>query len=174
MLDLSRLLRPLSNRIANLAGRGFVRRVELGGLRLQIEVMGVTIPDAEHHQPYGFYSVPIEGATCVAVFPNGDQAHPLVPVVSDRRHRPKDGKPGEAGLHNHVGLRLAMLPDGTIEARSASGTAGQLATLADLKALADAIKNWKPVANDGGAALKTALEGLFASWPTGTHVLKAE
>lgn len=34
-----------------------------------------------------------------------------------------------------------------------------------LTALKDAISNWTPVANDGGAALKTALTALFTDWP---------
>jgi hypothetical protein len=47
---------------------------------------------------------------------------------------------------------------------------------AQLDALKDAINGWTPVANDGGAALKTALSALFASWPgdMASSILKAE
>lgn len=176
--DLYRLLRPLSLRVANMIGRCNVLLVEVGGLRLQIEVMGVPIPDAEHHQPYGFYSVPLPGATGVAVFPNGDQGHPLVPVVSDRRYRPKDAKPGEAGLHNHVGLRLAMLPDRTIEARSTDGHAERLPTLADYNRLLDAFNAHVHFVATTGSA--TAQSGTSApiekkvTGPDGTRVFRTE
>ena len=38
----------------------------------------------------------------------------------------------------------------------------------NLNALKTALDGWTPVANDGGAALKTILTTLFATWPTST------
>ncbi len=79
-------------------------------------------------------------------------------------------------LYNTVAV-VFLKADGSIEARSAGGTALPLATKADLEALRDAIVAWTPVGGDGGAALKVALTDLFTgppAWPAGTTKLKAE
>ncbi|HET7500658.1 MAG TPA: phage baseplate assembly protein, partial [Kofleriaceae bacterium] len=96
------VMRPIANRIANSIARCVVQLVsdEKTLQALQIGVLsGETIDHAEHYQPYGFTSVPLPGSSDgvpegVVVFPNGDRSHPLVVVVSDRRHRPTGGQPG--------------------------------------------------------------------------------
>lgn len=125
LLDLGRLMMPMATRVANSIARAVVRRVDdLKKLQLlQIDVLeDETLDEAEHVQPYGFYSVPIDGAEAVVLFPNGDRAHPLVVVVGDRRYRPTGGQPGETGLHNHVAaVRVRLLPSGDIEINPAAG-----------------------------------------------------
>ncbi len=177
LAQLRHLLRPLATRVANSVARAVVQLVD-DGRKLQLVQLGVladeTIDGAEHHQPYGFTSVPLPGAEAVVVFPNGDRSHPLAISVSDRRHRPTGGQPGEVTVYNSNGARVILKADGTIEVRSASGSAAALATKADLDNLKSAIQGWTPVANDGGAALKAALTALFATWPAGTTKLKGE
>ncbi len=127
LLDqIRQLLRPLANRIANTVARAVVELAADGG-KLQLLQVGAlvdeTIDDAEHHQPYGFSSVPLAGAEAILVFPNGDRSHPIAVTVSDRRHRPTGGEPGQVGLYHYQGARLTMLEDGTVEIRSSIGTA---------------------------------------------------
>jgi phage baseplate assembly protein V len=123
--QLKNLLRPLASRVANTAARAVVQLVnDATGLQLlQIGVLaGETLDDAEHHQPYGFSSVPLAGAEAVVVFPNGDRSHPLVTAVSDRRYRPTGGEPGQVTIHNHVtGCRVIMMANGSIELQPAPG-----------------------------------------------------
>lgn len=119
MLDqLQHLLRPLATRVANAMARAVVNLVD-DGKKLQILQLGVlageTIDGAEHHQPYGFSSVPLAGAEAVMVFPNGDRSHPLVIVASDRRYRPTGGEAGQVNLYHYSGSKVTMLANGDIQ-----------------------------------------------------------
>lgn len=122
--QLGHLMRPLKTRISNIVARGVVQLVNDGTKlqQLQLGVLeGETVPDAEHHQPYGFSSVPLAGAETVTIFPNGDRSHPLVVAVSDRRHRPTGGEPGEVTMYSHTGAKMRFLANGDIEATPAPG-----------------------------------------------------
>lgn len=112
-----KLMRPMAIRIANLVSRGVVhlsndakklQLLQVGGLS------GETIDDAEHFQPYGFSSVPLEGAEVVVLFPGGDRSHPLVIAAPDRRHRPTDGDPGDVMLYHHSGSKVTLSSNGDI------------------------------------------------------------
>lgn len=119
------ILRPLVTRMANIAARAVVHLVD-DAKKLQLVQLGVeaeedTGPDAEYHQPYGFSSVPLPGAEAVVVFPNGDREHPLVVSVSDRRHRPRDGEPGEVTMYSHTGAKAVFKANGDVEVTAAPG-----------------------------------------------------
>lgn len=128
------MLAPLRNKIANSIARAVVQMVD-DSTKLQLLQLGVLagedVDDAERFQNYGVFSVPLAGAEAVVIFPNGDRGHPLVVAVDDRRHRPRGGEPGEAGLYTHEGdeLRLAknrlviLKTGGRLEVRGADGTA---------------------------------------------------
>lgn len=122
--EVQRLLHPLATRIANTVARGVVQLVN-DAKKLQILQVGVLADedgdDAEHHQPYGFSSVPLAGAEAVVVYPNGDREHPLVVTVSDRRHRPTGGAPGEVTVHHYQGAKVTMLEGGNIEIQPGPG-----------------------------------------------------
>jgi len=181
--QLQHLLRPLANRVANSIARGVVELVD-NSTKLQLVQLGVlageTIDRAEHHQPYGFASVPLAGAEAVVVFPSGDRGHPLVVSVSDRRYRPTDGEPGQVTIHNHNGATVTITADGDVIATPATGrhvllgsaaAADPPALASELAALKSAIASWVPVPNDGGASLKA----VFAAWATpGATKVKAE
>ena len=119
------LLRPLATRVANAVARAVVQLVD-DGTKLQLLQVGVladeTIDGAEHHQPYGFSSVPLAGAEAVVVFPNGDRSHPLVIATSDRRYRPTAGEPGQVGLYHYLGAKLTMLANGKVVISSGGAT----------------------------------------------------
>ena len=100
------LLRPLATRLANVIARAVVQLVN-DGTKLQLVQLGVlageTVDGAEHHQSYGFSSVPLAGAEAVVVFPGGDRSHALVTAVSDRRYRPTGGQAGEVCMYTDEG-----------------------------------------------------------------------
>jgi phage baseplate assembly protein V len=179
--QLRHLLRPIAMRVANTVARGVVQLVD-DDKKLQLIQLGVlageTIDGAEYHQPYGFTSVPLAGAEAVVLFPGGDRAHPLVVAVSDRRHRPVGGEPGQVTMRHYLGAEVTMLEDGTVEVRSESGTATKLPTLADYNALRAAFNSHTHVVSTTGTA--AAQTGTAAAViapvgsPTGTSVLKAE
>lgn len=118
------LAQRLANRMRNIAARAVVQLVD-DGRKLQMLQVGALadedIEDAEHHQPYGFSSVPLSGAEAVVVFPNGDRSHPLVISVSDRRHRPTEGEPGEVTMYSHTGAKCRFMANGDIEIQPAPG-----------------------------------------------------
>lgn len=143
--QLRHLVRPLATRVANMVARGVVQLVadDANLQRVQVGVLaGEDIDDAEHHQPYGFASVPLVGAEAVLVFPAGDRAHPLAVVVSDRRSRPTDGAPGDVTVYNAAGAKVRLLASGDIEVQPATG--GQVL-----------------VRSDGGAALPLVTKDDF-------------
>jgi phage gp45-like len=167
------MLRPVETRLANAIARAVVSRVnDSGGLQtIQLGVMaGETVDDAEHFQAYGFSSSVPLGGEAVVLFPNGDRARPLVIATGHRASRITGLEEGETAIYNADSL-VILKNDGTIEARSRSGSAAEVATLESLQDLKDIFTNWVPVAQDGGAALQTAL----SSWtPAGTTKFKAE
>jgi phage gp45-like len=127
LLDqIQRYLRPAMTRVANTVARGVIQLVN-DETRLQLVQAGILdgedIDGAEHHQAYGFASVPLAGAEAVIVFPSGDRGHPLVVNVSDRRHRPRSGEPGEVVVYNNTGASIRITKDGDIAARAAPGRA---------------------------------------------------
>ncbi len=181
--QLELFLRPLATRVANAVARAVVQLVD-DSTKLQLlqvgALAGETLDAAEHHQPYGFSSVPLAGAEAVVVFPNGDRSHPLVVSVSDRRYRPTDGEPGQVTIYNHNGATVTLTADGDIIATPAPGrqvllgsdtAADPPALSSELADLKSRIAEWAPVPNDGGASLKT----VFSAWPVpGASKVKVE
>jgi phage baseplate assembly protein V len=172
-------LRPLATRIANSLARAVVQLVD-DTKKLQLIQLGVladeTIDGAEHHQPYGFSSVPLPGAEAVVVFPNGDRAHPLVIAASDRRYRPTGGAGGEVTVYNNTGAKVVIKSNGDIEIHPAPGqsmlvgdTPVALATKADVTALANFVQGLF-VGGTGSAVIPPGT----VPQPAGTTVLKGE
>lgn len=165
-------MRRLASRIANSITRAVVSLINDGKKQQLLQVDGFEggpVDGAEHFHPYGFSSVPLEGAEAVVLFPNGDRDHALVIAVSDRRHRPTGGEPGEVAVYNNTGAKVKITKDGDIEVTPAPGRKVKIGSagaddppalsseLADLKS---AIATWTPVPNDGGNSLKA----VFSSW----------
>ncbi|MGU3668013.1 phage baseplate assembly protein [Methylobacterium sp. A49B] len=76
---------------------------------------GRMLTNVEHWHPYGFTSVPLKPddqeqrqAEVLISYLGGSLDHPVVIGIGDRRHRPKNLKPGESshhddqGQHNHL------------------------------------------------------------------------
>ncbi len=200
LAQVMQLLRPIATRIANTAARAVVKLVD-DETKLQLLQVGVladeTIDDAEHHQPYGFSSVPLAGAEAVVVFPNGDRSHPLVITASDRRYRPTGGEPGQVTMHHYNGAKVTMLENGDIEVMPGpggevligNGAAVELATKADVDAIAEYVqRQFDPALGHTHKAIVPAQPTLIVEStivpplpggglcpsPDGTSVLKGE
>lgn len=187
--QLTRMLRPFTNRIANMVARGVVQLAPDGAkLRLlQLGALfGETIDNSEHFEPYGFTSVPLAGAEHVTIFMNGDRSHPITLAVSDRRYRPTGKKPGEVTMYNNAGASLTMTKDGDVigapapgrkflvsDAAGGGGTA-PLPTMDDFNGIIT-------IMSTCGAGAATAVPVTLANyqtahptWPAGTSVLKSK
>jgi phage baseplate assembly protein V len=125
MIDVvTRLLEPVSRRIALLVSRGVIRLTKDGGAgnqRLQADLLaGETRDDLERVQEYGFTSRPKSGAEAVVIFPGGSREFGLVIAVDDRRYRLKSLQEGEVALYTDEGDRIHMKRGGLIEIQAAS------------------------------------------------------
>lgn len=150
-------------------------------------VLGYQLPDGSREQAaaevfpgVGFYSRPPTDVEAEVIVLNvGGAEHRVIIATRDEATRKAVAgalKANETALFNSAAI-VYLKDDGTIEARSAAGTAVPLATLADLQALRDAFTAWVVAPTDGGAALKTLLTDLIAgppAWPAGTTKFKAE
>lgn len=115
--DIEALVHPIKTKIANAITRAVVSRVDdsLGIQSVQIGALAdEDIDDGERFQEYGFTSVPVEGAEAVAIFPNGDRAHPLVIAVDDRRYRITGLAAGEVAIYNDQGASVTLKANGDI------------------------------------------------------------
>jgi phage baseplate assembly protein V len=172
----SRLIAPLSRRIALTVSRGVVKLVydafKMQGV--QVELVADELQDqVEHFQEYGFTSHAKEGAEAVFLSVGGNRGHGIVVCVSDRRYRPVNMAEGDVCLFNEHGERVYL--DNVADLVHLGAKAGAefvaLATktqtemnkiVSSVNALRTAISGWAPVAQDGGAALKAALTSWLA------------
>ena len=90
-------------RLAALVSRGVAKLVteatKLRGVQVALLRGGETEADAEHFEAAGLTCSPLVGAEALVLHVGGDTDHPVVVVVTDRRHRPLDLTPGEAVLY---------------------------------------------------------------------------
>ncbi len=91
--------------------------------RLQVRALGgEVIPDVQHVQPAGLYSVPEEGAQVLLFEVGGARDHVIGIAVADEQHRPKNRVPGETGLHGKSYTAVRCNPNGDVEIHGGSGT----------------------------------------------------
>jgi len=70
--------------------------------------------EVEHWHPYGFTSVPLDGAEALVVFPGGNRSHGIVVAIGDRRVRLKGLANGEVAIHDDQGQQVTFKRDKTI------------------------------------------------------------
>lgn len=159
------MVRPLANRVANSVARAVVHLVS-DTKKLQLmqagALAGETIDEVEHHQPYGFSSVPLGGAEAILVFPNGDRAHAIAVAVSDRRYRPTGGQAGEVCLYTDEGdvIRLGRGHIMSLETSGSVTLAAGTVKLGSAAAIDGAIKGTSR--NTAEQVFLTAM-GVFAT-----------
>lgn len=139
------------------------------------------VREADLYQQIGFHSRPAAGAEAEAIVANiGGAGAPVIIATRNEAVRAQiaDLDEDETAIFTSQSIVL-IRADGAVEIRSAGGTALALIPLPVLEALRDVLVAWTPAPGDGGAALKTLLNGLIGttppySWPTGTTVIKGE
>lgn len=121
--DLTRFVRPLLTRIANLASPAEVTAVDdsMRMQSLQIRLSGDDVRDeVERPQPYGLTSVPFAGADAAVLCVGGSRDHCVAIVVDDRRYRLRGLAQGEVALYTDEGDKIHLKRGGTIEVTAAS------------------------------------------------------
>jgi phage baseplate assembly protein V len=77
--------------------------------RFQIRPLaGETLDRVESLEQYGFSSVPLSGASGVALFFGGDRSHGVALPPNDKRYRPTDLEPGDVAVYNFEGARVTF------------------------------------------------------------------
>ncbi|XYD09850.1 phage baseplate assembly protein [Methylobacterium sp. NMS12] len=80
-------------------------------------LLGEAFSGIEHWHPYGITHVPLPpdskgAAEALVAFLGGSRSHPVVIAIADRRHRPKNLKPGESAHHDDQGQSTHLTRSG--------------------------------------------------------------
>jgi phage baseplate assembly protein V len=116
--DLTRLMRPMVNRLRLLVARGIITFIDpSGGLqRLQTELLKDELRDGlEQFEGYGFTAHPPRGLEALVLFLGGDRSHGVVVAVGDRKFRLKGLEEGEVALYTDEGDKLIFRRGRTLE-----------------------------------------------------------
>lgn len=190
--ELERVLQPLRAKLGTMVMRAVVESVKkadgsgAGGGLGGVKVYGLAgLPDEplESFQHVGYLCVPPAGAEAIVARLQADPSMAVALVIDDRLHRPRKG-PGAAADFKPLEpvfytLNGTVVFHGTQDGHayvggadeSVSGAADNLVALAkkvdDIISALDTVfrTSWTPVAQDGGAALKTAYAAAFTQAP---------
>ena len=127
MSSLSKILRPIKNRIMMLLGRALVSAINDSNQTqlLQLKLLADEVAtDVERFEDYGLASYPLVDAQALACFINGNRHHGVVICVHDRRYRPSYLSSGEVAIYtnndkNGDGHRIHLQSDGNINMKGA-------------------------------------------------------
>lgn len=150
-------VRGVKTRVQNMILRAAVTAIDNSLKTQRINVAyfeNNTDGDIEHLQPYGFYSVPLEGAEALLLALAGNKGHSVAICVHDKDRRPKDGAPGDAGIFDSRGNRVKLTENGTTIESSLTRIGGDDS---DKAVLLDSF----------AATLELVLKGLSVQAPAG-------
>lgn len=167
--NLTRLVRPISNRVANLVGRAVLRTLsDTKNLQLvQVDLLdGETRDEVERFQNYGFTGVPEQGAEAVVLFVGGRRDHGLAIAVDDRRYRFKNLEPGEVAVYNRFGASIVLKANGEIEVKPKPGEAVRIVGPVNVEGSITATGN---IDSDGTVTGDVDVMGGGKSLKTHTH-----
>jgi phage baseplate assembly protein V len=118
LLDFSRLIRPIRNKIFLIIGRAILTAVQNSEQTQKVQVQALhneTLSDVERVQEYGFESYPKPGsAEAVLAAVGGNREQSIVIVVGDRAYRPTDLAEGEVAVYSLSGNVITMKQDGEV------------------------------------------------------------
>lgn len=121
MMDILALVREatadMKGKINLMLGRGIVSKANDGGAIQLIRgklMYGEDYDQMEHLQPYGFTSVPKEGAELLSTFIGGNRDHPVIVVVGDRRYRLRGLQDGEMAIYDDQGQKVHLTRNGIV------------------------------------------------------------
>lgn len=112
---LNRLLMPLMRRVRLMVARAVVNVIHDGRKvqNLQVGLLDDEESDeVERLQNYGHFSVPLPGAEALIACVGAQRDQGIAVVVEDRRYRPTNLEPGDAGIYHHEGHRIRLTKDG--------------------------------------------------------------
>ncbi|HBL7873501.1 TPA: phage baseplate assembly protein V [Escherichia coli] len=112
---LNRLLTPLMRRVRLMLARAVVNVINDGRKvqNLQVGLLDDEESDeVERLQNYGHFSVPLSGAEALIACVGAQRDQGIAVVVEDRRYRPTNLEPGDAGIYHHEGHRIRLTKDG--------------------------------------------------------------
>ncbi|HFV8820973.1 TPA: phage baseplate assembly protein V, partial [Escherichia coli] len=111
----NRLLTPLMRRVRLMLARAVVNVINDGRKvqNLQVGLLDDEESDeVERLQNYGHFSVPLPGAEALIACVGAQRDQGIAVVVEDRRYRPTNLEPGDAGIYHHEGHRIRLTKDG--------------------------------------------------------------
>lgn len=139
--DITRMLRPLKNKLFLMIGRGILEAVDASEGTQKIQITGLngeTITGIERLQDYGFASYPKPSSTseAIAAFINGNRDQGLILAVQDRALIPSLNE-GEVCLFHLNGDTILTIKDGTIEINGNGGTLEGAVLASKIKSIVD-------------------------------------
>ncbi|ECI5214701.1 phage baseplate assembly protein V [Salmonella enterica subsp. diarizonae] len=112
---MNRLLAPVMRRVRLMLARAVVNVIN-DGLKVQNLQAGLLddeeCDDIERLQNYGHFSVPLPGAEALIACVGAQRDQGVAVVVEDRRYRPTNMTPGDAGIYHFEGHRIRLTKDG--------------------------------------------------------------
>jgi len=107
-------LTPLRRRIMLMIGRAVIAAIKSDGGRVMLTINqldGETSGEVELAEPWGLTSIPQAGAEVLTLAVMGERGNKVALSLGDRRHRPRDGVPGETIMFDDAGQRVAIKRD---------------------------------------------------------------
>lgn len=112
MVGLAKLKKFLLNKIANLILKAIATKDFSNGSGFPYTNIDV-LQDLQktkvmYLRDYGFYSLPMEKAECIVVFPNGSLDEGIILKACHSEHEPKEQENGEVGVKHYKGHWIKM------------------------------------------------------------------
>ena len=107
-------LAAIRRRLMLLIGRAVIAAVRADGGRVELDLGQLEDEeprDVELAEPWGFTSIPLPGAEALTLSVMGERGQRVAISMGDRRHRPRDGQPGESILFDDQGQRIGVRRD---------------------------------------------------------------
>ncbi len=120
---IEKVMAPLKRKVSSMILRGVVTSLKDKKLQMvQLSALAdETIDNLEYIEPYGYTSVPENGAEAVALFIGGNRDHGVVISVADRRYRPTGLASGDVCLYRKAGVKVTLKASGKISITNPAG-----------------------------------------------------
>lgn len=177
---MSDIIDRVAHRVKTAVGKALIKAVvDTGDIQL-VKIAGLSgeVQDGiERIQNYGMSSSPPVDSEAVAVCIGGSKDHTVVIAADSGAYRVKALPTGEVVVYSMFGQEILLKTDGSVEITAPAGVdVGTGSSPVALSSVVDqlwtqlnsAFTSWIPVAQDGGAALRTSFLAAFPSAPSST------
>jgi phage baseplate assembly protein V len=127
--DFKRLIKPITNKIFLIIGRGIVTAINNSDAAQKAQLVllaGETLDKMERFQEYGLETFPPTGCEALVNFINGNRGSGIISCIHSRESRPTDLVEGEVALYTKVDLtnthRIHLKANGDIQTDAADTT----------------------------------------------------